>query len=231
MVYFEDFPNSEGKGHISVIEIPKKGKVDYKKAKIVLKKDYHLSYPFVFKHQEELYMVPESASNNQIDLYRCTGEPDEFEFVKTLIPNIKALDSTLLFRDNIWWLFANVVSHPAMSSYEELFLFYTDDLLNGEWTGHCMNPIVSDVSCARPAGQIFERAGILYRPAQICTPVYGYGVSIQKIIHLDKYNYREETVEKILPKWDDNLTTVHTITQAGEIVVIDVAKRRSAFFC
>lgn len=230
LVYFEDFPNSEGKGHISVIEIPEKGKVNYKKAKIVLKKDYHLSYPFVFKHLGELYMVPETASNNQIDLYRCTGEPDEFEFVKTLIPNIKALDSTLVLKDNTWWLFTNVVSHPAMSSYEELFLFYTDDLLGGDWTQHVMSPIVSDVSCARPAGQIFERDNILYRPSQICTPVYGYGVSIQKIIQLDKHNYREETVERILPKWDKNLKTVHTITQAGETVVIDVAKRRTTFF-
>lgn len=229
LVYFEDFPNSEGKGHISVIEIPKKGKVDYKTAKTVLKKDYHLSYPFVFKHQEDLYMVPETASNNQIDLYRCTGEPDEFEFVKTLIPNIRALDSTLLFRDNTWWLFANVVSHPAMSSYEELFLFYTDDLLKGEWIEHPMSPIVSDVSKARPAGQIFERDGALHRPAQICTPVYGYGIAINKIEILTKEQYQESLVEEILPNWDPSIKTIHTISQAGDNVFVDVAKRRFRF--
>ncbi|MDA8819490.1 hypothetical protein N9N66_02735 [Schleiferiaceae bacterium] len=229
LVYFEDFPKKAGKGHISVIEIPAKGNVDYQKAKIVLKKNYHLSYPFVFQNKGDLYMVPESASNNQIDLYRCSGEPNEFEFVRTLIPNIKALDSTLLFKDNTWWLFANVVSHPAMSSYEELFLFYTDDLLKGEWIEHPMSPIVSDVSKARPAGQIFEREGALYRPAQICTPVYGFGIAINKIEVLTREQYQESLVEEILPNWDPSIKTIHTISQAGDNVFVDVAKRRFRF--
>jgi len=229
LVFFEDFPKKEGKGHISVIEIPLKGKVDWRNAKTVLKKNYHLSYPFVFKHQEELYLVPESASNNQVDLYKCKGDSSDFEFVRTLIPNIKALDSTLLFKDGTWWLFANKVSHPAMSSYEELFLYYSDDLLTGELFEHPMNPIVSDVTCSRPAGQIFERDNVLYRPAQICTPVYGFGVVIRKIIKLNKMDYLEETVEHILPNWHKDLKTVHTISQAGSTVVIDVAKRRFKF--
>lgn len=227
LLYFEEYSKKESKGHISVIEIPTKGKIDYLEAKMVLKRDYHLSYPFVFKHHGDLFMVPESASNNQIDLFKCTGSPSHFEFVKTLVSNIKALDSTLIYKDGTWWLFANVVSHPAMSSYEELFLFYSDDLLSGDWIQHPMNPIVSDVSCSRPAGQIFEREGILYRPSQLCTPVYGYGVTIQKILVLNKREYLEESVEQILPKWDKNLKTIHNITQAGDTVVVDVARRRS----
>ncbi|GAB5555129.1 MAG: hypothetical protein Sapg2KO_47200 [Saprospiraceae bacterium] len=226
LVYFEDYLKQEGKGHISVIEIPSKGKIDYREAKLVLKKDYHLSYPFVFKHQGDLFMVPESASKNQIDLYKCIGEPDQFEFIKTLIPNIKALDSTLIYKDNAWWLFTNVVSHPAMSSYEELFLFYTDDLLEGEWFQHPSSPVVSDVSRARPAGQIFERNGEFYRPAQICTPIYGYGVAINKIIRWDKKEYFEELVEELLPNWDRSYKTIHTVSQAGNTVVVDIAKRR-----
>ena len=45
----EEYVYKTGKAHISVIEIEQNG--DYKKPQIVLEKEYHLSYPFVFENR------------------------------------------------------------------------------------------------------------------------------------------------------------------------------------
>ena len=64
----------------------------------VLEKDFHLSYPHLFESGGELYMIPESNENNSIDCYRCTSFPGVWEFHRTLIPGICAVDteSTIL---------------------------------------------------------------------------------------------------------------------------------------
>jgi hypothetical protein len=56
----------------------------------------HLSYPFLFSFEEELYRVPESAASRQVDLYRCQAFPDRWTHVRTLIAGFPAADATLL---------------------------------------------------------------------------------------------------------------------------------------
>ena len=43
----------------------------------------------------ELYIMPESSSNNTIDLYKCIDFPYKWK-KKTLIDNILAVDSNLI---------------------------------------------------------------------------------------------------------------------------------------
>ena len=46
--------------------------------------------------------------------------------------NIKAYDATVIYHKNKWWMFADVVEHEGVSSWDELFLFYSDDLFGAE---------------------------------------------------------------------------------------------------
>ena len=68
-IFIEEFVYKKNRGHISVITMEMDGK--YSKPKKVLEKEFHLSYPFVFESDGELFLVPESASINRIDLYKC----------------------------------------------------------------------------------------------------------------------------------------------------------------
>ena len=43
--------------------------------------------------------------------------------------------------------------------HNELYLFYSDNLLSQNWKSHPMNPVISDVKRARPAGKILELNG------------------------------------------------------------------------
>src|SRR5690606_21018624 len=109
---------------------------------------------------------PETSENKTIELYKCVDFPYKWELSKVLMNNVSAVDSTILKHNNKYWLFCNIKENEGASSLDELFLFYSDSLQEGEWISHPLNPIVSDVSQSRPAGHIFKENGRLYRPSQ-----------------------------------------------------------------
>ena len=221
-VFIEEYLNSTRKGHISVLELDrKKGVVSGPTT--VLERDYHLSYPFVFEWNNSYYMVPESAANKTVELYRSTSFPFEWKLEKVLLEEVRAKDATLAEIDGCWWMFVSIAEHAIP---DELYLFHADSPL-GPWTPHPRNPVKSDVRGSRPAGALFNWHDELYRPAQNSSGRYGYGMSINKITRLDPEWYREEEVSTILPNWNKNLLGTHTISMAGDLTVIDCLVKRS----
>jgi hypothetical protein len=218
-IFIEEFLQHKNKGHISVIELDDSG--NWKSPVKVLEKDYHLSYPFIFKWKDRVYMVPESRANKTIDLYECADFPYKWEFKKCLMDNISAVDTTLFHHANKWWLFTGIAENRAAAPNVELFLYYTDDLFNGEWTSHPHNPIVSDVKSARPAGSVFVKDGKLFRPSQDCSKTYGYGFDLNEIVTLSETEYRESRVVSIRPSWDKKIKATHTFASCGNLTVID----------
>jgi hypothetical protein len=223
-IFIEEFVYSENKGKISVIEMKESG--EYQKPKVVLEKDYHLSYPFLFEENGELYMIPESQKNKTIDLYRCIEFPLIWDFKKTLINNIEAVDSTIFKYNNKYWLFTNVKEDSDIPTFDDLCLFYSDSLLVDEWKPHPRNPIISDVKYVRPAGNIFIYNDRIYRPAQNCSKHYGYGMQIRKITKLNENDYEEKKVQSIYPNWADDLISTHTLNNSGKLTVIDALIKR-----
>ncbi len=118
-----------------------------------------------------VYMVPESREKRVVSLHRAVEFPHRWQLVKNLMEEVDAVDATLLRHEGRWSLFANIVENPGASSFDELFLFSSDDLLTGSWTPHPCNPIVSDVRRARPAGRLFERDGELFPARHRTVPV------------------------------------------------------------
>jgi len=90
-VFFEDFPFDTWRGRISVIVIDEMGQRITEPVPVV-DETHHLSYPFLFEYQGELYMMPEKAEVKRVDLYRCVEFPFKWEFHKTLIDGVKIAD-------------------------------------------------------------------------------------------------------------------------------------------
>ena len=221
-VFLEEYSYPKAKGHISVVELdPKKGMLG--DPKIVLERDYHLSYPFVFEWNGSYYMVPESAANKTVELYRCTSFPFEWTLEKVLMTDVRAKDATLVEVDGLWWMFVSIAENCIP---DELSLFYAESPL-GPWTPHPRNPVKSDVRGSRPAGGLFEWQGEIYRPAQNSSGRYGYAMSINRITKLDRESFQEEEVSTILPNWNKNLLGTHTISIAGDLTVVDCLMKRS----
>jgi hypothetical protein len=223
-IFIEELIYKENKGKISVIEMNEDG--NYSSPKIVLEKDYHLSYPFLFKDNDNLYMIPETQQNKTIELYKCCDFPLKWEFCMNLMIDVQALDTTIIKRDNKYWLFTNMKENEGVNGNDELFLFYSDHLNNDEWTYHPSNPIVSDVTKSRSAGEIFSVNNKLYRPSQNCAKRYGHGITINEIIELNENSYLEKTVQKTYPNWERDIKAVHTINHTQRLTVIDGVLRR-----
>ena len=49
--------------------------INWSYKQIVLDEPFHMSYPYVFKWQEDFYMIPESQEANSVRLYRALDFP------------------------------------------------------------------------------------------------------------------------------------------------------------
>ncbi len=227
-IYFEELIFAENKGFISVIEIDRNG--NYKKPVKVLERDYHLSYPYLFEYNGDLYMIPETGTNNDtIELYSCLEFPFKWQFEKVLIENIKAFDSTIIFKDGKYWLFTYLECYQGRSLTQGLYLFSADEPISTNWKYHAQNPIVPDAILSRPAGHFFTQNDHLYRPSQDCSKHYGYGMKIYQVLELSESNYEEKEIDSIYPDWDKNVISTHTINSVENITVIDAQFRRRRF--
>lgn len=220
-LFFEEMEEGKNKGYLMVM--PLDGP-DAMKPQKILQQSFHLSYPFIFRHEGRYYMIPETRQAKSIQLWEATQFPCEWKPYKVLMEDIEAVDPTLFFKDGLWWLFASVASTEGASTCDELFLYYSADVFAGSWEPHPANPVVSDVRCARPAGRIFERDGKIYRPAQDCSEHFdkgGQGVFFQEITRLNTTQYAEKQVGALQATWDPHIKRLHTYNACKGLVVVD----------
>jgi hypothetical protein len=218
-VFIEELPYAARKGHISLIVMDRDGA--WEQPVPILEAPYHLSYPFIFEFGGSLYMIPESRGNRTVGLYKCTAFPYEWEFQRNLMEDCQAVDATLVEWHGKWWLFVNQAQTEGASLWDELFLYYSDSPLSGDWTPHRRNPVVSDARSARPAGRPFARDGRLYRPSQDCSRHYGYGLNICEVTRLTETDYEERVVTRVVPGWDRNVVSTHTINHERGLTIAD----------
>jgi len=224
-IFFEELPFGAGKAHISVVEVDRSGRASEPTPALV--RDYHLSYPFLVQEAGALYMIPETAHNRAVEAYRCVEFPHKWKLAKVLLRDVWCADATFHRANDRWWMFASFGADGGEVN-DELHLFHADRLL-GEWKPHRANPVKSDVRGARPAGALFRHGDALFRPGQICTPIYGAGIALHRVSRLDECGYVEEEVRRILPATRDAVLGMHTINRAGALSATDLFVRRPRF--
>ncbi len=227
-IFIEEYAYKNGKGHISVIEMDGDGNL--KDPVRVLEKDYHLSYPFVFEYDGKYFMVPESQQNRTIDLYECIEFPWKWKFRMNLMENINAVDTTLFKLHGKWWLFTAMAENEGSFPQVELFLFFSNELFTREWKPHPLNPIISDVKRARPAGGILALNDKIFRPSQDCSKIYGHGFDLNEVLVLSENEYLEKRMASVRPNWDKRIEGTHTFSRGGELTIIDAFMRKRRFF-
>jgi len=223
-IFIEELIYTENKGFISVIEMDDKGK--YKDPVKILERDYHLSFPFIIEDNGEIYMIPESKQNKNIQLYKCIDFPYKWDLETILMDNVGAVDTVIIEKDNKYWLFTNMIANEGASFIDELYLFSSDSLVSNQWKSHPLNPIVSDVKNARMAGRLFTINNILYRPSQNCSNHYGYGVQINQVLELTENRYKEKIVDSLFPDFDDRIKSIHSLSVLRDISIIDAQYKR-----
>lgn len=221
-IFFEDYEASCGRAVICYVEIDDRG--GHSAPRIALRQDCHLSYPFVFAEGDAVYMLPETGGHRTVELYRAARFPAEWSLERVLLKDVSARDATLVRHDGRLWLFVAVDVDGGVPM-DELFLFSSDSL-HGEWEPHPMNPVISDVRSARPAGRIFSENGHLVRPAQDCSRSYGWRVVFNRIETLTPTDYREQPIGAIEPAPNTGNHRAHSYDFDGTYEVLDGCRRR-----
>jgi hypothetical protein len=216
-LFVEDFVHAVGYGVVSVVEFDASGPVGTPRP--VLDTGSHLSYPFVFEHGGEVWLVPESGAAGTIDLYRAEAFPDRWVKEATLISGLTASDATLFEHDGRWWMLATVRDEGG--AYSDALHIWSAPQLPGPWQPHRRNPVLVDIATARPAGRVVRRGAKLIRPFQDCDAGYGAALGLAEITRLDEDGFSQEVVATLRPGplWPGS--RLHTLNRAGRLECID----------
>jgi hypothetical protein len=216
-IFFEDHDLKARKGTIACATIGNTMAIC--EPEVILDRDYHLSYPFAFEWQGEMYMIPETSANRDIELYWAREFPRRWDLMKVLMEGINAADTTLYQHDGKFWMFTSLTCR-VNSDRDDLFLYISESPF-GPWRPHPLNPVISDVSKSRPAGRLFLSDGCLVRPSQDCSGVYGRSIVLNRVVTLSEDDFREIPFARILPgALGDDIRT-HTLSHNEDWEVRD----------
>jgi hypothetical protein len=226
VVFLEECLFADSRAHLSVMEITPDGR--FTTPRTVLERPYHLSYPFVFAWNREIWMLPETSENGTVELYRCEAFPDRWTLDRVLLDGIRGADATLHQQDGRWWMFLSVAVAGART-FDDLHVYHAETPL-GPWQPLAANPVLSDVRCARPAGRLFPWEGGWIRPVQDGSGAYGRAIRFERVERLDADGYAESEAYALEPGWSSDVLATHTWNSVGALTVIDFVKRRPRFW-
>ena len=166
------FVELKGEGNADIALLTSTDGENYRYKGIVLDEDFHLSYPQVFKHEEEFYMLPETSGSNQVLLYKAENFPYDWRISDTLIKNIGLKDPSRLLSEDL-----NLI--VAVDNDLKQYMF-TADSLNGNWT-EAKNYKQRWGNETRPGGRFFKLDNNWYLPLQNRSLGYGTGISLYKL--------------------------------------------------
>lgn len=218
LVFVEECTPEAQRAHIACIEVPAQGPALWLGK--ALDRSYHLSFPQVFRWEDQWYMTVESGQAGCVTLHRAERFPLAWQPVAELITERHCVDPVLHHHQGRWYLFANVAESGG-NTWDELFLFVSDSL-TGPFAPHPANPIVADVRRARSAGRLFHHQGRLIRPSQDSAPSYGAATVFNEVLELSPTAYRERPVGRLDASWAPGLDGCHTYSTSDTLEVVDM---------
>lgn len=169
---------------------------------VVLKEEFHLSYPYVFEDGGDVYMIPETSEVGNIRLYKADNNKlSSFSICNTLIHRevtegeIGFVDSSVFKKDGCYYLFTTI----EQNGKNVLYLYFSDRL-DGTYIQHPSSPICESMKYGRNGGGVINHKGLLYRVAQDCEKRYGDNIHVLAIDELSSISYKEHLFkESIVP--------------------------------
>ncbi|OCH28679.1 hypothetical protein A6E12_09315 [Aliivibrio fischeri] len=184
----------------------------------VLEESWHLSYPNIWSHNGNVYMMPQS-DNGEVNVYICEEFPSKWKLINKLISSDKDRfgDPTIYNNNIILTMYDN-----NLKANDRLYILKDVDLYKGKYTVDDLKLLISDVRNSRSAGNILRIENNDYRISQNCEN--GYGISIN--VNLINDDIKGELVETINPKFISNAYGVHTLNVNDEYLCVDFKKKR-----
>ena len=215
------------KGSIGVSRYyPEEG---FSKVTEVLREDFHLSYPNIFRYKDKYYMIPETYQAHQIRLYEAEEFPFKWNLCKVLLDDSNAyVDSSFLpISPCIFLLYTYDINNSRPSWFE--FDLEKMSLEKVSWIGQ--------VAQERPGGNAININGKHYRVLQDCSHVYGEKL---KLYRIDEFDYSckrysetfvgEVSTEMINTKSRVHFERIHTLSVSDNVQAVDLLFTRYSIF-
>ena len=209
-------------GYIEAMVLDKNFTVVEKR--VVLKEDWHLSYPYVFEAEGEIWMLPEGYKSGRLTLYKAVEFPWRWQAEPRFVFPEAAIDATPYFHAGRWWMFYTPPA-PKVARTNTLKLATADNLF-GPWDKIPTQTLREDIHGARMGGTPFTVDDNLVLPTQDCSRTYGGALQLLSLSHSALAHPSLSQAERIeAPRshapFNDGL---HTLSQAGPVTLIDTKR-------
>ncbi|GDX35802.1 hypothetical protein LBMAG18_03130 [Alphaproteobacteria bacterium] len=216
-IIFEQYSLFLKRGRLFLAELVDKKIINQK---LLLDNQKHLSYPCVYEEQEQIYLCCESYKTKQLELFLLEMPDQKLTKLRDIFVDKAVVDPTLFKYQNYYYLFYSLANKPN----EDLYLAFAKSL-NEPFIDHPQNPVKSDLSNSRSAGNLFIDNEKLYRPAQNCQKTYGGSIVINQVKILSTTTFSEEKIIEILPdKFLPYNQGIHTINYHKNLIIVDGKK-------
>lgn len=88
----------------------------------------HLSYPYILRWNDKVYILPENIASDKLKLYCYDEVREECIYVKTLL-DMPVSDPNIVYENGKYWLFGG----KKGCDQEELYLWCSDDNIWGNY--------------------------------------------------------------------------------------------------
>ena len=206
----EEFYYPINRGRLSKMVVSRE---DYRLLSLttILELDTHLSFPFIIRKDNKIYICPENYKANEFAAYEYDAQKDICKKVKILLHE-PVVDTVLTQINGSNLLFTSLGNGNKVDIYKK----------NEATDSYCyLKSCTFDRNIGRNAGAIFSYQGKLYRPAQDCGLCYGHFVSIQEIIT----KHDDITMKEVAQLRSPNtfrFLGIHTLNSYKGVVVGDV---------
>lgn len=203
---------------------------------IIIDENYHLSFPYIFEYDGNIYLMPEMSADYSLKLYKSVEFPDKWIQADVVLPDVFACDSVFVEKDSKRYLLTNEMFHNVpngqyASCWVKNYIYEMDGL----------RAIEDGVKVAegdfgiRNAGKTFSSSGKWYRIGQDCrNRMYGCGMVLFEIESLDPYKERivnswscDELAKHIIRKTADSIVGSHTYNYSEHYEIIDFSSMQT----
>ena len=216
--FVEDYDLLKKKGSISVYKLSPGSSTQLGTA---LVEDFHLSYPYLFEFNNELYMCPETGEKREIRIYKCVDFPLKWVFHKTLMNDVSAADTSIFAYEDKWWMFTNLDRSSICDHSAQLHIFYASNPITDDWIPHINNPVIFDPLTGRNGGLIKDVNSIYRVYQRQGFDLYGEAFGVAKIDKLTTSEYSEKSVFEAEPTFFKGIKGTHTFNFEKGILVLD----------
>lgn len=216
----EEFCYASQKGRIAKLVIKRDGYV-LEEMKIILELPSHLSFPFIFRKGDTIFMIPENCKTGQATVYEYISQTDEVKQVSVLC-HLPLTDAILLKMADDRHYILSTKEPTQNKNHLQVYAVDTDTWKMNEQP---IQDICFESKIARNAGDVFTCDGIMYRPAQDCNKGYGHGVVIQQMSYADgQFSLKDvRTFSSDIPEFDMGY---HTFNLMNGLIVVDAHGHR-----